>query len=270
VAWTITKGNAKGEWNAHWLRMLQLLKPSIPQDYLVIVLTDRGLYSPKLFKCIRKFGWHPFMRLNVIGTFCPDNERYFRPIPTFASKPGDHWCGTGIAFKTRRIRATLVAIWYEGYEEAWFILTDLPPQACNACWYGMRAWIEQGFRTIKRGGLQWNQTRIKDPQRAQRIWLGMSVAIIWLISVGGEADASIAESTIANIADCLEQASDPSSKPRSGKARKRRVSVFRRGWINVIVALICHEPLPLGRFIPEPWPESFHKPLPDKESDVAA
>jgi hypothetical protein len=263
VAWTITKGNAKGQWNKHWLRMLHLLKDSIPQDYLVIVLTDRGLYSPKLFSGIRKSGWHPFMRLNACGTFRPDNTKVFRPIPSFASKPGEYWCGTGIAFKTRPMSATVVAVWQEGYEEAWYILTDLPPQACDACWYGMRAWIEQGFRTIKRGGLHWNQTRITDPQRAQRLWLGMSVALIWLMSVGGEADASITESTIADIVDCLEQTC-------SGKTRKRLVSVFRRGWVKLLVVLIRHEPLPFGRFIPEPWPIFSNKPLPNKELGVAA
>ena len=49
VAWTITKGNAKGGWNKHWMRMLALIVPSIPKDYIVIVLTDRGLYSPMIW-----------------------------------------------------------------------------------------------------------------------------------------------------------------------------------------------------------------------------
>jgi len=54
VAWTITKGNAKGEWNKHWLGMLGLIAPVVPSDHTVLVLTDRGLYSPKLFAYICK------------------------------------------------------------------------------------------------------------------------------------------------------------------------------------------------------------------------
>jgi hypothetical protein len=185
VAWTITKGNAKGGWNKHWMRMLALIAPSIPKDYTVIVLTDRGLYSPKLFRHICKIGWHPFMRINAMGTFCPAAEGVFRPITSFVREPGQHWQGAGIAFKSRRIPATLLAYWGEGMEEAWFILTDLPPEVCEACWYGMRAWIEQGFRTIKRGGWQWHGTRMTDPRRAQRLCLAVSVATLWLLSVGG-------------------------------------------------------------------------------------
>ena len=32
------------------------------------------------------------------------------------------------------------------------------------------------------------------------------------------------------------------------------MSVFRQGWVALLVALLRHEPLPQGRFVPEPWP----------------
>ena len=34
----------------------------------------------------------------------------------------------------------------------------------------------------------------------------------------------------------------------------RLVSIFRRGWNLILVALLDQAPLPLGRFVPEPWP----------------
>src|SRR5262249_62350490 len=43
--------------------------------------------------------------------------------------------------------------------------------------------------------------------------------------------------------------------PRTRRAtRLRLVSVFRRGWNLILVALLDQAPLPLGRFVPEPWP----------------
>ena len=53
-------------------------------------------------------------------------------------------------------------------------------------------------------------------------------------------------------------------------ARLRLVSVFRRGWIAILVSLIRHEPLPLGCFIPEPWSMPTGKPLQYKRLGVAA
>jgi hypothetical protein len=32
------------------------------------------------------------------------------------------------------------------------------------------------------------------------------------------------------------------------------VSIFHRGWITIVVALLEQAPLPLGTFLPEPWP----------------
>ena len=56
----------------------------------------------------------------------------------------------------------------------------------DAAWYGLRVWIEQGFKLIKRGGWQWQRTRMTDPERAERLWLAVAVATLWLVSVGGE------------------------------------------------------------------------------------
>jgi hypothetical protein len=36
---------------------------------------------------------------------------------------------------------------------------------------------------------------------------------------------------------------------------QRLVSVFRQGWITVLVTLLNQRRLPLGRFVPEPWPQ---------------
>ena len=101
-------------------------------------------------------------------------DGYFRPIKSFAKAPGTSWQGHGLAFKNSRIECTLIAHWEECEEEAWFILTDLPLEASNAWLYGMRAWIEHGFRVIKSGFWQWDRTKMEDPERASRYWLVIS------------------------------------------------------------------------------------------------
>ena len=45
------------------------------------------------------------------------------------------------------------------------------------------------------------------------------------------------------------------ARPRTRRAtRLRLVSVFCQGWVRLLVALLRQGPLPVGRFVPEPWP----------------
>jgi Transposase DDE domain len=251
VAWTILPANQPAAWRGHWLRLLRLLRPAIPKGYTVIVLADRGLYAPWLFRRIVRLGWHPFLRINRGGTFRPDPQATYRPLSGFVPSPGTRWRGTGTAFKSpqRRLRCTLLACWEDGYTEPWLILTDLPPAASDAGWYGLRAWIEQGFKITKRAGWQWQHTRMTHPARAARLWLAVAVATLWLLSVGGVAEETIPGSTLLDVSDALAH-----QRRQRRATRLRLVSIFRRGWITIVVALLRQTPLPLGAFRPEPWP----------------
>lgn len=102
-----------------------------------------------------------------------------------------------------------------------------------------------------------------NPERAARLWLAVAVATLWLLSVGGQADAAIPASTVPEVADGLRVAQ------RQRKAtRLRLVSVVRRGWALVLAALLNQQPLPKGRLVPELWPLS--PPAPLTSSNVVA
>jgi hypothetical protein len=253
VAWTILPATEKHAWRGEWLRLLRQLRPAIPATRTVIVLADRGLYARWLYRRLVRLGWHPFLRINVGGTFRPQASNRFQPLRSLVPRVGTRWQGRGTAFVSRpcRLECTLLACGEEGYQEAWFLLTDLPPESSEACWYGLRAWIEQGFKITKRGGWQWQRTRMTDPERAARLWLAVAVATVWLLSVGGEADESIAPSTLPDLTGFLGQA----RRQRRG-TRLRLVSIFRHGWNLILGALLHQRPLPTGRFVPEPWPSA--------------
>ena len=254
VGWVILPAGEPHAWKHEWLRLLRHLRPAVPATMVVLVLADRGLYARWLFVRIRRLGWHPFLRVNAGGTFRPDGWRRFQRLGTFAPTRDSRWQGTGTAFqgKASRLRCTLLAWRKAGCADVWLILTDLPPDAADAGWYGLRAWIEQGFKVAKRGGWQWQRTRMTDPERAARLWLAVAVATLWLLSVGGAAEAA---STGGVPAGTLLDATSALAQRRQRQAtRLRAVSIFRRGLTLIWVALLHGQPLPAGRFVPEPWP----------------
>jgi hypothetical protein len=251
VAWTILAAGQKHAWRREWLRLLRVLRPAVPPTWTVLVLADRGLYARWLFRRIVRVGWHPFLRINRGGTFRPVGHGHFAPLDSFVPQTGTQWCGDGTAFKTPacRLACTLLARWEEGHADPWLILTDLAPASCDPCWYGLRMWIERGFKLTKRGGWQWQATRMTHPQRAARLWLVVAVATLWLVSVGGEAEADAAESAVAPLPSAL-----PDQTRQRRATRLRQVAVFRQGLIRLTLAMIDHAPLPFGHFFPEPWP----------------
>src|SRR5262249_2035916 len=71
VIWTVVPGGETGAWEPHWERMLRILAQRVPAGWQVLVLTDRGLYSPSLFRCLVDLHWHPFLRIRAQGFYRP-------------------------------------------------------------------------------------------------------------------------------------------------------------------------------------------------------
>src|SRR5918997_1284382 len=188
VAWTILPAGQKRAWRREWLRLLRLLRPAIPAAWTVLVLADRGLYARWLFRRIVRLGWHPFLRINQGCKFRPAGQATFVWLSALCGQVGQRWRGRGTAFATKesQLDCTLVAWWGEGHTEPWYILTDLAAQGCDAQWYGLRSWCEQGFKVFKRGGWQWQMTQMTAPSRVERLWLALAVATLWVVSVGSE------------------------------------------------------------------------------------
>jgi hypothetical protein len=231
VAWVVLPHRGKGAWLPHLERLLTLLAPAVPATMTVLVMTDRGLWSPTLWRHICAQGWHPLMRIRPDATFAPAGQRRQRARELV---PGAGWCwvGAGVAYKepAKRLEATLLVVWGAGQHEPWLLLTDLAPEAVDGSWYGLRVWIELGFRALKRVGWHWERTRRTDPGRVARHWLVLAVATLLDLAVG------------TRLEDAAQQGLPPGHlrRPRSPApppTRPRRSSVFRRGldWLHTLV-----------------------------------
>ena len=248
VVWKILKAGEKHAWKPEWQALLKQFKGFLLAGWTVIVLADRGLYAKWLFEAIVALGWHPFLRVNGQGLFRPEGWFHWRPLSSFVPT-GERWHGRGTAFngKKAQLDCTLLGYWGEDHKDPWLVLTDLAPECADACWYGLRSWIEQGFKRSKRGGWQWQYTRMDDPARAERLWMAIAIATWWLLSVGGEAEEQDDKPLDIKIP------SVPGSVRRRGK-RWREIGIFQRGWSLIIAALLNHQLLPVKPGRPEGWP----------------
>jgi hypothetical protein len=209
----------------HWQPMLAALVPFMPARTRVVVVTDRGLQSRDLFAEIVALGWHPMMRLTRGGTWRGRGEKGWTKLSALPVEPGEYYVSRGLLFSKFRHRCTLIVVWRKGFEEPWLLMTDLSPKRCEKASYGLRCWIEQGFRCLKSGGLRCERLRVTDPERAERVWLVMAVSLLWTHALG--------------------------AKPEPGEVLvegvRRVLGVHRRGWVRLLARLIRGRRLPLPR-----------------------
>lgn len=253
VAWRIVEATRPGAWRPHWEALFGHLRGSVPADWTVIVLADRGLYAHWVFTTIQALGWHPFLRINRQGHYRPQASATFRPLTQVVSRLGQRWAGPVVCFTTpaRQLTCTLLARWDAGYREPWLVLTDLPATSTDVAWYGLRAWIECGFKDSKRGGWHWEQTKMTNPARAERLWLALAVATLWTVSVGCQAEVTQPRPDVTRLPE-----RHIARHRASRQAPVRSLSCFRRGRLVIVAALCTDQALPRGQVVSEPWPQS--------------
>lgn len=277
VMWTVLPGNEPGAWEPHWERMLKELAALVGPGWQVLVLTDRGMYSPRLFHCLVGLGWHPFLRIRAQGFWRPMGSRKWRELSRLRLPKNQTRAWTGEVFKNDegRLKCTLVGYAGEGHAEPWLIVTDLAPEVAQASWYGLRGWVEQGYKRVKGEGWHLPRTRIASCERLERLWLAVAVATLWVLEVGGEAEVeekgqrpkgqrtkTVGQDT-PTLPD-LEPGAGEQARRTGGRpepSAPRMWSVFGRGWNLVRNALAVGIVL-VGSWHPEAWPDHPRAGLP--------
>jgi hypothetical protein len=156
----------------------------LPPGVQVLVEADRGLgCSPDLMAAIVRRNWYFLFR--VPGTVRLDlgggREVAFREM---VPKPGRCcWNQAVQAFKKAGwVSGRALGYWKVGREEPWLLLTNWP--GATTAEYALRVWEEQAFRDLKSNGFNWQRSRVRQPEHANRLWLIMALAYAWVVSLG--------------------------------------------------------------------------------------
>jgi len=240
----------------------------------VLVLADRGLYARWLWDVIRACGWHPFLRLNLGIKARALGEETFEWVSRWVPEPGTSGKGRVECFagKKSRVTGTLVLHWEVGYESAWIILTDLKPEEALVSWYGLRTWIEGGFKDLKRGLWGWHHSKMVQASNVEQLWLAMAVAQLWCLSLGCQAEVQQEAQREQNEpgASLPERHSARKRRKRpAGQLAPRRLSCIVRGKLVLIATLFLSHTLPLGILQAEVWPETMKAPQRQSASVVS-
>ena len=114
-----------------------------------------------------------------------------------------------------------MAQWDEIYDEPCLVVTDVPPHQAKIGFYAYRMWIELGFKDIKRGGVRWEQTKMRHPDRVERLWLVLSIALLYLLRLGNEVERD------SHSTSALDRPDHPGG-----------LGLLKLGWVTLLARLI--------------------------------
>ena len=264
VAWKVLRAEEEGSWRPHWEQLFAHLQGAIPSDWFVLVLADRGLYARWMWDAICAYGWHPFLRINLGVKASLADQDHFDWISRWVPKPGTHWTGVVDCFvgTKSRLRATLLLHWEAGYETAWAIVTDLSAEQAQVSWYGLRSWIECGFKDFKRGLWGWQHSKMTQASSVERLWLALALAQLWCLSVGSHVEQQEQEHLRLPLEERLPEKHVARRKRERCACERspRRLSCVVRGRLHLLACALLAEPLTLGRLVPQAWPHTIDAP----------
>ena len=189
LAWRCYKANSAADYPAEGQvklieTLLRCVQSGIPADREIVVLADRGIgTSPALCRGVEALGWGYLFRVTSLSKICTEKGDY--TIAQMVSE-GEVWAASGWVFKYRgRLPAHARAIWRQGYEEPWALVTNYPD--LSGFEYARRNWQEQNFRDLKSHGWHWAASGTTFPAHMDRLLVLLVLAYAWMLALGGHA-----------------------------------------------------------------------------------
>lgn len=173
----------------HWIELLDYLASILPEDKQVIILADREFGSVDRLRYVsKKLGWFYAVRLK--GNVAFYDRQWQQPfdwltLNDIAPEKGDAYALFDIAIgKSTFYAIHLACAWATESKEPWFIATNLkqPFQALKE--YGRSFACEELFSDLKKRGFNWEDSRIRDPKRFDRLILALALLVVFLLTLG--------------------------------------------------------------------------------------
>ena len=193
----------------HWDRAIPVLcavvAEYLPDTARVVLVADRGLGNVGLARTAHDLGWHYLFRVQRrTRVRLPDGSVHEIGSLVQAPTPGEsdrarrararQGCIDGVAVGAARrkrgptwesdwdaaLTANVVAIAGPTPDDPWLLLTDLPAAPARCREYRHRTQEEELFRDLKSFGWQWQTSRLRRPDRVDRLLLVLTLATLWI------------------------------------------------------------------------------------------
>jgi hypothetical protein len=199
-----------------WATLVGRVAAQVPTGSQVTVLADRGLVGPGIITPCTDAGWHVVVRLKRTdrSRVCLADGSEVSLADWIEQHPVG-WTGPVRLFKKAGWMAGWLTIWSEaGHPEPWVLFSTQPGGAARVRDYRKRMRIEATFQDLKGRGFHLDASCLSAPDRLERLWLVVSLALWWMQRIGAQ--------VIRN-----------GKRARVDRPEHRRMSWLKLGWWRV-------------------------------------
>ena len=145
------------------------------------LIADRGLSCLRLIQLCQAQGWHYVLRIKQDEY--AQRKRYgtfggWQSCSEIVAHTGQSWFGTVRLWKEHAFETQLSAVWEEGQEEAWFLISDRPAGRKRVQQYRWRMRVESTFQDMKSRGWQLESSHVRHRERLERLLLILFLAFV--------------------------------------------------------------------------------------------
>lgn len=185
LAWGVREGK-KGHFPADLhIAFVEQVQEVSPLGARVVVLGDGECDGIGLQHTLHEAGWSYVCRTGRHGTASWQGATFRLDTVGWCSKPGPLVAFPQAAM-TREAYGPILLLccWATGYQEPWYLVSNMDTAEEAARWYAKRCRIEPFFSDQKSRGFYPHKSPMKDPKRLSRLLIAACLAYIWTVYLG--------------------------------------------------------------------------------------
>jgi hypothetical protein len=193
--------------------LLKTIDRFIPEQFTVILLADRIHTGEPFLHCLDELAWEYVFRA-AEDTYVETSKGWKKLRSLYKRRNVGRFLSNVRIWKqsTRRAHVSIYKYARAGFRTTtWYVVSSLPACMERFAEYACRWWQECSFKDIKSALFHWEQGRVIDEERVERLLIGVSCAL-WVMWMLGRAYEHI-----------------PKRKPTTTTPQKRRKSIIKQG-----------------------------------------
>jgi hypothetical protein len=229
VAWRVYRGSKGHIGHPQTIALLKHVRRLLPAQCMVELVADAGFESVGLLAWLSRQHWHFAIHLSGRTKVTWRGQSWLKLNQIMIQEGQTLPIGwVRVAESHNYGWVWLLAHWAKGEEEPWYLVSNRAASSVQLIrMYQRRMWIEETFGDFKGHGFDLEATRLDDPQRIERLMLGICIVFVCLIALG----SWLVKRGFRHLIDL--------------KSRRDK-SYFRLGWDWLARFLRLQQPLPFG------------------------